>query len=146
MDGSQLHGKIKMRGALLQTDQLISLCQTIGQPPPPRSAFSKHTHIRTHTLNGSVQIIVWISFSAEGKRRPGSVSPCSPSCQLILFYVVLQLVPFRNDCADTEPLPVTVVAAPSSLYCFFFFFLKRVTIIIFISANAWRHLKTPLGM
>lgn len=38
--------QIKMRTVLLQTDQLISLCQTISQPPS-RSASSnrfKHTH------------------------------------------------------------------------------------------------------
>lgn len=44
MDGCQLHRQIKMRGLLLQTDQLISLHQSISQSPSLR-----RTHLHTYT-------------------------------------------------------------------------------------------------
>lgn len=77
--GSPLYRRIKMRTVLLQTDELISFCQTIRQSPrsdSPETHRKKHTHTHSllaasNTLVGSVKIIVWIKLSEEGNRRPG---------------------------------------------------------------------------
>ena len=47
VDGCQLHRQIKMSGLLLQTDQLISLHQTISQAPSPRRT-NLHTYTNVH--------------------------------------------------------------------------------------------------
>lgn len=74
--GCQLHRLIKMRGLLLQTDQLISLQQTVSQPPSltPTQTCTCTPPAASDGFAGSVRMI-------------SRMFPCSRSARVFLSHV-----------------------------------------------------------
>lgn len=122
VDGCQLHRLIKMRRLLLQTDQLISLHQTISQSPSPRRT-NLHTYTNVHAhAAGCLKHFRWIcqDYLLDPVLSRGRVKArmflCSRSGHLFLSYVC-----YRNNHREMNKRNTSIFnVAFSDVRCYWF--------------------------